>query len=232
MNRGNPWSQLPIESFGTLIAPSLLAVDFTRMGSQVDMVLSVGVKVLHVDIMDGHFVPNLSMGPPVVASLRKYTDASLDVHLMVTNPENFIDPFAEAGADSLNFHVEAVSDPVPLINRIRDLGLGVAVTLKPETPAEAVGPVAELVDMVLVMTVQPGFGGQKFLDDMLPKIRNLRGMLSDNQRIEVDGGISPETALLCKKAGADVFVAGSDVFASEDPALAVAALRDAVAKGT
>ena len=113
MERGNPWSQLPLGETGPLIAPSLLAVDFARMGTQIDVVLDAGVRVLHVDIMDGHFVPNLSMGPPVVKSLREYTDASLDVHLMVTNPENFIEPFADAGADSLNFHVEVQADPVP-----------------------------------------------------------------------------------------------------------------------
>ena len=197
------WTQLPP---GPIVAPSLLSVDFARAGEQIDRVLGAGVKMLHVDIMDGHFVPNLSMGPPVVEKLRRYTDAALDVHLMVTDPGLFIELFAEVGADSLNFHIEACGEPgreatdraIELIERIRELGLGVGLTLKPATPADTLPDIVELVDMVLVMTVEPGFGGQKFMANMLPKIETLRGMLSDRQRLQVDGGINPETARQCR----------------------------------
>jgi len=224
MERGNPWSQLPR---GVLIAPSLLASDFARVGEQMDQLAAGGAEVLHVDIMDGHFVPNLSMGPGFVQSIRKYTDLPLDVHLMLTDLATYIERFADAGADSITFHVETDQDPLRLIERLRELGLGAGVTLKPATPAEALADVVGQVDMVLVMTVEPGYGGQEFMENMLAKIAAVRGMLNAGQRVEVDGGICPRTARLCSAHGADVFVAGTDILGSGDIAGAIEALRQA-----
>lgn len=228
----NMWTALQ----GPAIAPSLLSVDFANAAPQIDAVLGAGAEMLHVDVMDGHFVPNLSMGPPVVKKLRAYTNAPLDVHLMVTDPGMFFEPFVEAGASSLNFHIEAcgrwqtgqVDQARDLIARIRDLNVACGVTIKPQTPAEAIAEIVDEIDFVLVMTVEPGFGGQSFMANMLPKIETLRGMLSDAQRLQVDGGINPETARQCLGAGADTFVAGNNIFGADDPAAAVDALRDAL----
>jgi ribulose-phosphate 3-epimerase len=225
MERGNPWKQLPA---GALIAPSLLASDFCRVGEQIDQVAAAGAEVHHVDIMDGHFVPNLSMGPSFVKSVRSYTDLPLDVHLMLNDPATYIEHFADAGADTITFHVEADADHHGLVARLRELGLGAGITLRPGTPADAVRRLAGEVDLVLVMTVEPGYGGQEFMDNMLEKIAAVRGMLNDAQRVEVDGGINPRTAALCSARGADVFVAGTDVLGSVDIAGAVGALRRAV----
>ena len=225
LKRGNPWRQLP---GGSLIAPSLLACNFAHAGSDIAQTVAGGADLLHMDIMDGHFVPNLSMGPGFLRSIRQATDLALDVHLMVTDPAYFAERFAEAGADSITFHTEATDDPGKLIARLRERGLGVGVTLRPGTAVESIQPVLADVDLVLVMTVEPGYGGQEFLENMLERIQVLRGMLKASQRLEVDGGINPVTAARCRRCGADVYVAGENLFGAPDIPAAVQALRKAV----
>jgi len=224
-NRGNPWAGFEGRP---VIAPSLLACDFAHVGREIDRVLDAGADVIHIDVMDGHFVTNLSMGPPVVESIRKYTDAVLDVHIMVTDPAYYIERFADAGADSITFHIEATDQPVALIERLGELGLGAGVSLRPATGHEALSEVIGAVDLVLVMTVEPGHGGQEFMYDMLDKIAAVRGMLREDQRLQVDGGIDHDTSGQCARAGADVFVAGSNIFRAGDAGEAIAGLKQAV----
>ena len=212
----------------TKIAPSLLSANFVRLAEDISRIEAAGADWLHLDIMDGHFVPNLSFGPPVVAAIRKITKLPLDVHLMVTNPAELIEAFAAAGADWLTVHVETDPHLHRLVDRIRELGVRPAVALNPATPLGTLEEILSEVDMVLVMSVNPGFGGQKFIPSSLSKIRRLKEQLQNTDRsviIEVDGGINQATALQVREAGADVLVAGSAVFGSDDLELAIRNLR-------
>lgn len=215
------------------IAPSILASDFSRLGEECVGMEAAGADLLHVDVMDGHFVPNLTLGPPVVASLRQRVKLPLDVHLMLTDPGDYLEPFAKAGADIITFHLEANGDKHELLRRVHEMGLRTGLVLKPATAAEEAFPFLEESDVIMVMTVEPGFGGQKFMPKMLQKIEALRARadsLSLPLDIEVDGGIGEGTAPEVVRAGANVLVAGSALFGKEDYAAAVHSLRS-VAEG-
>lgn len=212
-----------------LTAPSILAADFARLGEEIGGVDRAGADIIHVDIMDGHFVPNLSIGPPVVEAIRPVTDLPLDVHLMLTDPGRYVPAFLAAGADHITIHVESEGDLRAILGDIRAAGCSTGITLRPGTPAEALEPYLAEVDMVLVMTVEPGFGGQSFRADQVAKIRAIRDRLDAIGRpvhLEVDGGLNHETARTVVAAGANVLVAGSSVFrAPEGVASALAGLR-------
>ncbi len=208
------------------IAPSILAADFARLGDAIAAVEQAGADQLHLDIMDGHFVPNLSFGVPVVESISRSTEMFLDTHLMIADPLRYAPAFAAAGSDLITFHIEVVDHPRDAVKAIRDLGVKVGVALNPGTPAEAVFGLEELVDLVLVMTVWPGFGGQQFMADTLPKIELIAPRLAPHQWLEVDGGITPETAGGVVAAGANTLVAGSAVF-NGDPSVSISRLREA-----
>ena len=214
------------------IAPSILSADFARLGAEVEDIRIGGADYVHFDVMDGCFVPNISIGIPVLKSLRKATELFIDVHLMIREPVRYAEAFCKAGADLVNFHVEADSEEniAAAIEIARKLGKKTGVTVKPNTPAEAVLPFLPAVDLILVMTVEPGFGGQHFMPNMLPKIETIRSYIEKNNsdcELEVDGGIDPETAPLVKRAGANVLVAGSAVFNRPDRALAIREIRNA-----
>ena len=199
-----------------LIAPSILSADFMNLERDIRAIEKAGANWVHVDVMDGHFVPNITIGVPVVKSLRKVTKMPLDVHLMIKNPEKYIEPFAQAGADILTIHYETVANPKEVLQKIRDNGMKAGISIKPKTVAKVLDGLYEYIDLILVMTVEPGFGGQKFLEDCMPKLNYYKSLKLENIYLEVDGGINDVTAKIALENGANVLVAGNYIYNSDD----------------
>ena len=209
----------------TIIAPSILSADFSELGNEILKVEKSGADWIHIDVMDGHFVPNITIGAPVVKNIRKVTKLPLDVHLMIENPEKYLDDFALAGSDIITFHYEAVKESDKLISKIKEKGIKAGISIKPKTPAKEIFPYLDKVDLVLVMTVEPGFGGQKSMNDCAAKIKEIRSNAPEKLIIEVDGGINKDTAKICKEYGVNALVAGNYIYKAEDIKAAIESLR-------
>jgi ribulose-phosphate 3-epimerase len=217
----------PFESSSPQIAASILTANFAKLADEIADVDRGGADFLHLDVMDGHFVPNISFGPVFVAATRRVTRAFLDVHLMITDPEKYAPEFVKGGADAITFHVEVTPDPAQTAKRLREMGCKhVGITLNPATAIEKVFPAIEVVDHVLIMSVVPGFGGQKFMPEMLSKVQTIKKRLTPSQRVEIDGGIHDETIRQARDAGVDWFVIGSAIFDQKDRAAAISTLRN------
>ena len=213
---------------GTIeIAPSILSADFSRLAEEIAVIESTGVKMAHLDVMDGHFVPNITIGPPVIAKLRKVSNLVFDCHLMISEPDKYVEQFVEAGADHITFHIEVVKEAAELIEKIHGLGCSAGISLNPETEVESIKDAASLCDMILVMTVHPGFGGQKFMAEAAKKISEVREIVGSDIRVEVDGAIGPSNVRDVVGLGADTIVAGKAIFSQTDRVGAIRAIQEA-----
>jgi ribulose-phosphate 3-epimerase len=218
-------NNLQLPKAGTIeIVPSILSSDFAQLADELAQVKAAGVKMVHLDVMDGHFVPNITIGPPVIAKLRKHSDLVFDSHLMISEPEEYAERFVEAGVNNLTFHIEAAKHPERLIEKLHGLGCTAGITFNPQTPVDAIKDVAPLCDMVLVMTVEPGFGAQEFMPEAGKKVIRVREIVGPDIRVEVDGGINPQTAPIVVGYGADTLVAGNAIFGESDRAAAIEAI--------